>query len=111
MCVCVCVCVSSQSSKDTLWLMLLPAPQHTWCRPTYDMEVQGATTECLNTLHTSTHSGRSHCFGLPMVGRAHVRRLEEGHFVMCEAWLMTSANCMLSCMTLCTNTEVLTHLQ
>ena len=36
---------------------------------------QGAATECLNT---STHSGRSHCFGLPMVGRAHVRKLEEG---------------------------------
>eukprot|EP00731_Ephydatia_muelleri_P004884 Em0002g1060a len=36
-----------QSSKDALWLMLLPAPQHTWCRPTYDMAVQGATTESL----------------------------------------------------------------
>ncbi|KAL5475679.1 hypothetical protein EMCRGX_G025525 [Ephydatia muelleri] len=41
-----------QSSKDTLWLMLLPAPQHTWCRPTYDMAVQGAATECTdNPLH------------------------------------------------------------
>ena len=31
--------------------------------------------------------------------------------VRCEAWLMTSANCVLSCMTLCTDIEVLTHLQ
>eukprot|EP00731_Ephydatia_muelleri_P031227 Em0022g741a len=59
-------------------LMLLPAPQPILCRPAYDMAVQGAMRECLNTLLTSTHSGQSHCFGLSMVGRAHVRRLEEG---------------------------------
>ena len=47
-------------------------------------------------LHTSPHSGQLHYFGLPMVGRAHVRRLEEGQSSMsmfwCEAWLTTSAN-------------------
>ena len=59
-------------------MMLLPAPQHIWYRPAYDMAVQGAVLQCLNRPHTSTHSGQWNCFGLPMVGRAHVRRSEEG---------------------------------
>ncbi|KAL5503016.1 hypothetical protein EMCRGX_G009894 [Ephydatia muelleri] len=55
-----------QSSKDALWLMLLPTPQHTWCRPTYDMAVQGAATECLNTLQL----------------------IQDGHIVLgCQWWV------------------------
>ena len=52
-------------------MMLLPALQHIWYRPAYDMAVQGAVLQCLNRPHTSTHSGQWNCFGLPMVGRAH----------------------------------------
>ena len=44
-------------------------------QPADDMAVQGAVWEYLNT---STPSGQWHCFGLPVVGMAHLRRLEEG---------------------------------
>ena len=49
-------------------------------------------------------------FGLPMVGRAHARRLEKAGNIQAmhnehEAWLMTSGNCMLCVMNFCTDIE------
>ncbi|KAL5491082.1 hypothetical protein EMCRGX_G016302 [Ephydatia muelleri] len=67
--------------REQLTLSLPSACHLQWkaSRPAYDMAVQGAVTESLNTLDNSTNSGQSHYFGLPMaVGRAHVRRLEKG---------------------------------
>ena len=97
--------------------MLLPAPQHIWYRPAYDMAVQGAVLQCLNRPHTWTHSGQWNCFGLPMVvglmwedrRTGNLQKMCNEH-IRCESWLTTSANCMLPDMTSCTDFEMLTHL-
>ena len=50
------------------------------CYPLHNTSGSGQLTtwQFKGLCYNSTHSGQWNCFGLPMVGRAHVKRSEEG---------------------------------